>query len=68
MNENKCKLPDEKSYKQVTIFTKHYVLGTFMCQKQGKMRHYFVVRRTRASDALKCNNNGVVLKDREDEI
>lgn len=36
--------------------------------EQEKMRHYFVVRKARASDALKCDNNGKVLKDRGDEI
>lgn len=53
MNKNNCKLQDEESYKQITIFTKYILCArNFYVIETRKNETLILVRKARASDAL----------------
>lgn len=54
MNQNNCKLQDEESYKQITVFTKHILCAKnfYVVDTRTNETLLFVFRKARASDAL----------------
>lgn len=53
MNKNNCKLQDEESYKQITIFTEHILCArNFYVTETRENETLILLRNARASDAL----------------